>query len=172
MKSLITLLLSMAIILVVVSYADVVKPASIIPITESTPDKKTPESSADSGSGGVVAESLEPSIDAEVDMDNGNTLVVTFKVKNQTERTEVLTFPSGQKFDFIVYDKEGNKVFQWSDEKSFIQMIQTVELKPGEELTFVEPTGLPPGDYKIEAWLTAEGKEDVRAETRIGVRVD
>lgn len=111
----------------------------------------------------IVAGNFDPSVTVEVI--NGKPKV-TFTVKNQTEHVKEFTFNSGKKFDFIIYDASGNKVYQWSDDRMFIQMIETVSLKQGEVLTFTEVADveLPAGEYMVEAWLAAQDT-DIKAKT-------
>jgi hypothetical protein len=111
---------------------------------------------------GIVAGSMVPTLNAKIE--NG-VVEVTFIVENQTEIEQQLTFNSGKKFDFIIYNKAGEKVYQSSDEKMYVQVVETVVLKQGEKLTFNEKldASTANGAYAVEAWLTAD-QEEVRAE--------
>jgi hypothetical protein len=116
---------------------------------------------------GIAAGGLEPTLTTEA----GEGYVgITFKVKNQTEHEQELTFTSGQKFDFIIKNTVGDKLYQWSGGRMFTQMIETVILQQGEELVFTERTevDLEPGEYTIEVWMTAQ-ETDVKASTSFKV---
>ncbi|WP_134701785.1 BsuPI-related putative proteinase inhibitor [Ammoniphilus sp. YIM 78166] len=82
---------------------------------------------------------------------------VTFGVKNQTEKDVELTFPSGQRYDYVVKNEEGTVVKHYSIDKLFIQAIQTITIKPGDELKYEEVfEDLEPGTYSFEFWITAQ----------------
>ncbi|TQV88394.1 BsuPI-related putative proteinase inhibitor [Aliikangiella coralliicola] len=58
---------------------------------------------------------------------------------NPTSNAFDLTFNSGQRFDIELYNEHGEMVNCWSDNRVFIQMMQTISLNPGETQRF--------GDY-------------------------
>ncbi|WP_163103274.1 BsuPI-related putative proteinase inhibitor [Peribacillus alkalitolerans] len=89
---------------------------------------------------------------------NGN-VKLNYKVKNQTEKVVSYTFPSGLTVDYIVYDSEGKKFTQFSDQVSSTLAIEEMSLKQGEEYqeNFIIE-GLPNGKYTIDVFLNA--KED------------
>jgi hypothetical protein len=98
----------------------------------------------------IVAGSLEPSLTYEK---KDGTYVVTFTVKNQTERVQTVTFTSGKKYDYILY-RDGKKIKQFSEGKLFTQIYEERPLKQGEALVFTETfADLPKGNYKLEWWL-------------------
>lgn len=51
---------------------------------------------------------------------------------NTSESPLELTFPTSQRYDFVVTDPEGGEVWRWSDGMSFLQAISTATLDPGE----------------------------------------
>jgi len=71
-----------------------------------------------------------------------------------------LQFPSSQVFDLVILNDQGEKVYQWSDNKRFTQQTQTIRFDPGESnYVIVVPLSgqrgvLPAGRYTAEAWLT------------------
>jgi hypothetical protein len=102
---------------------------------------------------GIVAGDLEPSLAYETDTFGNQQF--TFTVKNQTEHEQVLTFTSGQQYDYVLKDSKGNTIKHLAAVSSYIQAIQEVNLKQGEVLTFEETIqDLEPGDYTIEFVLT------------------
>jgi len=104
----------------------------------------------------VVAE-LHSSIETK---EENNSVIVTYKVKNISGKLKELTFPSGLKADYIVYDLKGTKVKQYSDEVSSTQAIIEVALENNEEInTEFNISDLTNGQYKIEVFLTANEEE-------------
>jgi hypothetical protein len=111
------------------------------------------------GNGGIVAGSIEPSVKVSKLETGGYQFTFTFK--NQTEREQTLIFRNGQRFDYGIY-KDGEKVYHYSADKSFIMMYQELVLKQGEELTYTDTLAdLPEGEYTLDYWLTAD-KQDIR----------
>ncbi|WP_342431724.1 BsuPI-related putative proteinase inhibitor [Neobacillus sp. FSL H8-0543] len=92
--------------------------------------------------------------------EENNSVVVTYKVKNISGKPKKLTFPSGLKADFIVYNLKGEKVKQYSDEVSSTQAIIELTLENNEEIIneFII-SDLANGQYKIEVFLTAKEEE-------------
>ena len=84
-----------------------------------------------------------------------------YTVVNKTNKPVTLTFNTGQTFDYILKDKTGKILVRYSDGKSFIQVISEKELAAGAQLTHdILLKDLEPGEYTLEAWLTAKGMED------------
>ncbi|KYD11904.1 MAG: proteinase inhibitor [Geobacillus sp.] len=115
----------------------------------------------------MIAGALEPSLTYEK---KGNNYVVTFTVKNQTDRVLTVTFTSGKKYDYILF-RDGEKVKQFSEGKMFTQIYEERLLKQGESLVFQETfSHLPKGKYKLEWWL--EDKNWPNAKAAITFTVD
>jgi hypothetical protein len=109
---------------------------------------------------GMSNGTLKPSLTYE--KKDGN-YVVTFTVKNQTERVQTVTFTSGKKYDYILY-RNGKKVKQFSEGKMFTQIYEERPLKQGEALVFTETfTDLPKGNYKLEWWLADKNWPNAKA---------
>lgn len=116
---------------------------------------------------GIVAGSLEPKVTVKSLGDGDYEL--TFTIKNQTERVQEITFNSGQQFDYELYHNL-EKVKHWSADKSFIQMVQTIELKQGEELTYTDKLeDLEDGSYRVVFWLTSDNFKDIKADAEFHV---
>jgi hypothetical protein len=90
-------------------------------------------------------------------------LRASFTVRNQTEETLVLTFNSGQQYDFWLLDGAGATLWQWSEDKMFTMAI--VERRLGPEpwvyeeavpLRTREGDPLPDGTYSVRARLAAD----------------
>ncbi|MGX6444402.1 BsuPI-related putative proteinase inhibitor [Neobacillus sp. K501] len=92
--------------------------------------------------------------------EENNAVIVNYKVKNVSEESQKLTFSSGLKADFIIYDQQGNKVKQFSDEVSSTQAIQEVVLEKDQELeNGFTISDLTNGQYKMEVFLTAKEEQ-------------
>ncbi|GEN45671.1 BsuPI-related putative proteinase inhibitor [Alkalibacillus haloalkaliphilus] len=63
---------------------------------------------------------------------------VKFNMKLTHEGNEDLTlsFSSGQKFEIVVTDPNGEEVYRFSEGMMFTQAIETSELSPGDEMDF------------------------------------
>lgn len=91
------------------------------------------------------------------------------QVANKTGKDITKQFASGQRYDFIV-KKDGKKVWQWSDDYSFIQVIQNVNIKDGQTLYYTEswkPEEV--GLYTVEAYFMGESTEEPVAVKRFRV---
>lgn len=92
--------------------------------------------------------------------EENNAVIVNYKVKNVSGESQKLTFMTGLKADFIVYDQEGKKVKQYSDEVSSTQAITEVILEDNEELeNGFTISDLYNGQFKIEVFLTAKEEQ-------------
>lgn len=95
----------------------------------------------------------------ETKEENG-TVIINYKVKNLSGKTQKLTFPSGLEADYIIYDQEGKKIKQYSDEVMSTQAIKELELENNQEITKeFRISDLANGKYKIEVFLTAKEEE-------------
>ncbi|WP_226644659.1 BsuPI-related putative proteinase inhibitor [Mesobacillus subterraneus] len=70
-------------------------------------------------------------------------------------------FPTSQKYEITVEDGSKQKVFQYSEGKSFAQAFETVTLKPQEKVKWVEVW-----DYSAEGKRLPEGEYSVTAQLR------
>lgn len=64
----------------------------------------------------------------------GEFVAMTVTVRNVGSATVSITFTSGQRYDLIARRPRGDEVWRWSHDKAFIQVIQTITLKPQESL--------------------------------------
>ncbi|MEH7084958.1 BsuPI-related putative proteinase inhibitor [Neobacillus drentensis] len=89
-----------------------------------------------------------------------NSMIIKYKVKNLSEKSQKLTFPSGLEADYIVYNLQGKKVKQYSDEVMSTQAIKILKLGSNQEIAKkFTISSLPNGRYKIEVFLTAKEEE-------------
>lgn len=80
-------------------------------------------------------------------------------ITNTGDKEVALTYPSGQKYEFLVTDGTGEELWRWSEGQVFTQAVQTVKVKPAETYNYFGsvPAGrLKNGKYKISGWLTAD----------------
>ena len=76
---------------------------------------------------------------------------------NNSGRNQNLAFNTSQKYDLSLTDEDGNEVYRWSRDKSFLQAIQHLRLGVRETeswQTAIKIEDLSPGKYKLEGWLT------------------
>jgi hypothetical protein len=85
-------------------------------------------------------------------------------VRNDTEWPVELTFPTSQRFDFIVRDALGKEILRWSDGRAFLQVIgQEKLLKESRSysadivLKSRDGKRLPAGWYTLIGFLTTQG---------------
>jgi hypothetical protein len=80
------------------------------------------------------------SLDARVRLNAGSyavrePIVMTLIVRNTTDRTLNLTFPTAQRYDFIV--RKGQHIlWQWGHERMFAQVIGRLALAPRDSITY------------------------------------
>ncbi|MCY9371697.1 BsuPI-related putative proteinase inhibitor [Bacillus haynesii] len=89
-------------------------------------------------------------------------------VVNHTDDTAEFEFSSGQKFELIVSDKEGNERYRYSKGKMFTQAFQTMTLNPKESYDFTDVwKEVPePGTYEVN--VTFLGRSEQLATLRAG----
>jgi hypothetical protein len=88
-----------------------------------------------------------------------------------TARTPVtFTFPTSQRYDFMVETESGEPVWHWSGDRAFLQVITEARLEPGETWTVQETwdPGSRVGGYVAVARLVAM---DRPAEQRAAFRL-
>ncbi|MBV7508477.1 hypothetical protein KW850_24990 [Bacillus sp. sid0103] len=89
-----------------------------------------------------------------------HSMIVQYTVKNLSVKAQKLTFTSGLEADYIVYDLQGKKVRQYSDEVMSTQAIKILDLGSNQEIAKkFTISDLPNGHYKIEVFLTAKEEE-------------
>lgn len=106
--------------------------------------------------------------------DEPGLLRARFTLRNIRLEPLTLTFPSGQRFDFIIRDSDDNVVYRWAARRTFPQIITTETFT--HEKNYVIETSLaagdtpfPPGTYTIEAVLTTLGPERFSATARFAI---
>ena len=87
------------------------------------------------------------------------------ELTNQTDEEIVLNYMSSQKYNFNLI-KNGKSIYNWAADKSFLQVITQVALKPEEsEKYIIDLTDLPikSGEYEIEFFSVAKELENTPA---------
>lgn len=106
------------------------------------------------GSKGNVENTIETSIDYS---QKGDTIYFQFHLKNQSEKAKTYHFNTGQRFDYVIKNDDGEKVKQFSKGAMFTQVLGEETLKQGAIKTYkAKVADLTPGKYSIEIWLTAK----------------
>ena len=77
----------------------------------------------------------------------GETIIMTIKVFNYTKEDITFHFNTSQRYDFIIEDEEGKKVWRWSQDMMFAMVL-------GEETL---------GPNNPEVTYTAEYREKIRS---------
>ena len=82
---------------------------------------------------------------------------------NNSDGDKNITFNTSQMFDFTIKNKSGERVYRYSEGKSFLQALQTIRLKKGGTKIWKESWNytqkgkrVPVGSYTIEARLLGE----------------
>ena len=91
-------------------------------------------------------------------------------VANTGDRQIDLQYRSGQRFDIVVEDDNGNVVAQWAANKRFTSATATVAVKPGEEVSYEGTVRLPEkeGTYTVRMASAAHNRR-IAAETSVEV---
>lgn len=102
-------------------------------------------------------------------VEKGNEVKFSLKITNNTDKDITKTFSSGQRFDYIV-KKDGKKVWQWSEDKNFIAVIQNINFKAHESIYYSEawkPAEI--GNYTVEAYFFGDSKKNPVASKKFKV---
>ena len=94
--------------------------------------------------------------------DPGESIEITITIRNAGVNPVSLTFFSGQRFDLLVRRPRGDEIWRWSHDKAFIQVIQSIPIRPNEPLTLkgswdqrdYQGRRADPGAYEIIAFVT------------------
>lgn len=101
-----------------------------------------------------IAAKVHPSIEIK---EENNSTIINYKVKNISGGPLKLSFQSGLQADYIVYDDEGKKLKQYSEEVMSTQAITEMTFDKNQEIqNSFTISDLYNGTYKIEVFLTAK----------------
>jgi hypothetical protein len=100
---------------------------------------------------------FHPTIETQ---EENNSIIIHYKVKNLSGEPQKLSFLTGLQADYIIYDKEGKKVKQYSEEVMSTQAISEVTLENNQEIqNSFTISDLYNGRYRIEVFLTAKEEQ-------------
>ncbi|WP_276356320.1 BsuPI-related putative proteinase inhibitor [Cohnella caldifontis] len=113
----------------------------------------------------TMAGLFETAVDAK--MEDGK-LKLRISVSNVSGKSVQVRY-GGQRYDFRIFDQEGNEIYTWSDNKAFIAVVTDAEMRPSETASYREEWDLldrqgnrvPPGEYTVRGNLMAELREGV-----------
>jgi hypothetical protein len=91
----------------------------------------------------------------------GEPIMMTFKIFNYTEEEITFHFNTGQRYDFIIEDEEGNEVWRWSMDRMFAMVLGEETLgqhNPEVIYTAEYKDRLSPDYYKITGIFVAQEK--------------
>ena len=99
---------------------------------------------------------------------------VFFTIQNNHELIKTFTFPSAQKYDFVISDNQGRELIRWSKSREFSDAASTTIINPGEKIRFTEQIPLivdgqklAPGQYTVTAIL--KGYDEFRPSATLTV---
>jgi len=82
----------------------------------------------------------------------GEPIMMTLKIFNYTEEEIIFHFNTGQRYDFIIEDEEGSKIWRWSQDMMFTMVLGEETLGPtNTEIIYTAgyKDKLNPGYYKV-----------------------
>jgi len=91
----------------------------------------------------------------------GESIIMTLKLFNYTEEKITFHFNTGQRYDFIIEDEEGSKIWGWSQDMMFTMALGEETLGPTnpEVIYKAEYKGkLSTGYYKVTGILVAKDR--------------
>lgn len=111
---------------------------------------------------------LGPRVDfkflADYQKNSDGMITFTLTVRNESLKEIELVSATSMLYDIEVYEKPGVLIWNWSYDKSFLMVLTSINLQPGEEKVFRQTwevrsnTGqpVPPGTYRVRACLVTE----------------
>jgi len=110
----------------------------------------TGEEAAEMTNDGIIYALNPVSVSAE------NT-VYEFTIMNESDEEKELSFTTSQRYEYELRDEEKELVMRFSDDMAFMQVLEDIELPPGEELNYeLKLPSLNPGEYTLTAYSAAE----------------
>ena len=91
----------------------------------------------------------------------GEPVIMTLKIFNYTEEDIAFHFNTGQRYDFIIEDEEGSKIWRWSKDRMFAIVLgeEILETTNTEILYSAKYSDkLSPGYYKITGIFVAQDR--------------
>lgn len=95
---------------------------------------------------------------------------MVFTVTNKTYQPINLIYPQAKKFDLLILNNNGKKVWRHSDDMVYTQALQREWLYPWRSLVFeAKLPALKPGNYTVQASFHAAGVDKVVASRKITI---
>ena len=97
----------------------------------------------------------------KMDYSVGEPIKMTLKIFNYTEEEITFHFNTGQRYDFIIEDEEGSKIWRWSEDRMFAMMLgEEILGRTNTEITYTTEYSdkLSPGYYKITGIFVAQNR--------------
>ena len=91
----------------------------------------------------------------------GEPITMTLKVFNYTEEEITFHFNTGQRYDFIIEDEEGNEIWRWSEGRIFAMALGEEILGPSNSEVIYKAEykdKLIPGYYKVTGFFVAQDR--------------
>lgn len=91
----------------------------------------------------------------------GESIIITIKIFNYIEEEITFHFNTGQRYDFIIEDEEGSKIWRWFEDKMFTMVLGEEILGPtNPEVIYTEEykDKLSPGYYKVIGFFVAQDR--------------
>lgn len=103
---------------------------------------------------GVLMDDVAATVEVKL---QGDSVRLLLHVTNTGDAPLDFTFPSSQRYDFVVRDEAGEEVWRWSEGMMFLQAISHATLAPGETWDFdvVWEPGDRRGRYEVVGRVTA-----------------
>src|SRR5699024_7033772 len=130
---------------------------------------------ADKIEGGIIVDVEEEEnqlyyVLEEKEKSNNGEKVMEYSVQNDGEENLTLNFDTSMKYDYYILNENGEEVYRDSDEKSYNQSPEKLELKPDEKESYeLELPELEAGEYILVVNTAAEKFKDEKAKMKFEI---
>ena len=93
-------------------------------------------------------------------LNRNESIWVSLVLSNYGNEKRQIVFPSTKIADFEIVDEKGNRIYLWSQDKAFAQVITWIDISPGEkkELLNESVSIKKEGNYVIRGWIYSKPK--------------
>ncbi|ADC48523.1 intracellular proteinase inhibitor [Alkalihalophilus pseudofirmus OF4] len=92
----------------------------------------------DQAEGDDAAMNSDWAVNVTTEQNGEGEVVVDIEITNQMDEAATLDFTSGQKYELVVVDEEGNEVYRYSNEMMFTMALTSETFEPGETKSYQE----------------------------------
>lgn len=130
---------------------------------------------ADKIEGGIIVDVEEEEnqlyyVLEEKEKSNNGEKVMEYSIQNDGEENLTLNFDTSMKYDYYILNENGEEVYRDSDEKSYNQSPEKLELKPDEKESYeLELPELEAGEYILVVNTAAEKFKDEKAKMKFEI---